>query len=205
MRFAPRKPPSSATGSPFELLAEKLIPEQIGDRAGGKLRIWSVACSNGQEAFSIAVVVAESDLASGWQVEIQATDLSESALDRARAGRFSGLEVERGLSTVRRQRYFEQDDDGWRANVRLRDMVTFSKVNVLHHAGNLGRFDIIFCRNLASYFDLGHRHLLFARLQRQLQPSGALVLGATETLVGITDRFALQRSHGSSYYTHSNG
>ena len=189
--------------SPFELLAQKLIPDHIGTRDGGRLRIWSVACSTGQETYSVAMVVAEAVTGSRWLTDIHGTDLSDSALSRAREGRFSKLEMERGLSLAQRERHFEEDGDGWRVIRPLRDMVTFRRMNVLQNSEDPGRFDIILCRNLASYFDIENRRRLFSRLQRHLNPSGALVIGATETLVGITDRFVLRRAHGSAYYTHA--
>jgi chemotaxis protein methyltransferase CheR len=180
-------------GWPFERLKTSLLPDIMQQaRASRRIRIWSAACSSGQEPYSIAMTLAEmGSLLADWQVEIVATDISDAMLARAEAGRYSMFEVSRGLSDHLLRKYFTPENDGWRAKDTLRQMVEFRRYNLLDdpYENAIGPFDIIFCRNVLIYFDEKTRRNIFAGLARVLRPWGYLCLGGAETVVGISDAF----------------
>ncbi len=182
-------------GWPFERLRSSLLPEIMAmTRTARRIRIWSAACSSGQEPYSLAMTIAEMGAAlAGWQVEIVSTDISDAMLARAEAGRYSVFEVSRGLPEPMLHRYFEPDGDGWRVKERIRDMVTFRRYNLLDDpvANGIGPFDIIFCRNVLIYFDEETRRRVFSGLARVLRPWGYLCLGGAETVVGISTAFRI--------------
>jgi chemotaxis protein methyltransferase CheR len=190
--------------SPFELLKFKLIPD-IMDRSRGsldRLSIWSAASSTGQEVYSIAMSLAEilsaAELA---RVRIVGTDISDRAVCLASIARYSNYEVERGMSPALRDRYMVRDGDRWRVRDDLRALATFRHLNLLDAFGSLGSFDIVFCRNVAIYFDLPTRKSLFEKIARQLRPGGMLVIGSSETLHGVTDLFERKEYMRSAFYT----
>jgi len=191
---------------PFELLTRSLVPDQLArlTAAGGsgrRLRLWCAACSTGQEVYSLAMALDRSpQLDSSWATTVLASDLSATALERARAGRYTQFEADRGLSAELRQRYFTAASDGWTVIPRLRQGLRFARLNLLDLPAGLGDFDIIFCRNVATYFGPDDRGRLFEGLADHLVPGGALVVGATESLVGVTSRLDLCRQGRSSYY-----
>ena len=180
-------------GWPFERFRSNLLPEIMEKtKASRRIRIWSAACSSGQEPYSLAMTMAEMDPAlTGWQIEIVATDISDAMLARAQAGRYSVFEVSRGLPEPMLQKYFEPEKDGWRVKDRLRSMISFRRYNLLDdaHAHGLGPFDIIFCRNVLIYFDEATRRRVFSALAKVMRPWGYLCLGGAETVVGISDAF----------------
>ncbi|MDO8839224.1 MAG: CheR family methyltransferase [Parvibaculum sp.] len=180
-------------GWPFERLRSNLLPEIMEKtKASRRIRIWSAACSSGQEPYSLAMIMAELGSAlAGWQVEIVATDISDEMLARAQTGRYSVFEVSRGLSEPLLQKYFEPEKDGWRAKDSLRSMISFRRYNLLDDpaANGLGPFDIIFCRNVLIYFDETTRRRVFSGLAKVMRPWGYLCLGGAETVVGISDAF----------------
>jgi len=189
--------------SPFELLKFKLIPDLM-DRYGGRvdrLAIWSAASSTGQEVYSIAMACADvlpaAELA---RLKIVGTDISDRAVRLASAGSYSNYEVERGMETAQRDKHMIRDGDRWRVKDSLRALASFRQLNLLDSFSALGSFDLIFCRNVAIYFDLPTRKSLFERLARQLKPGGALVIGSSETLHGVTDRFERRDYMRSSFY-----
>ena len=156
-----------------------------------RLRIWSAACSTGQEPYSIAMMLDEfARHFSGWCVDIVATDLSAKAVAAARAGRYNHLEVQRGLSTGRLLRYFSRAGDDWQIAEFLRERVEFREFNLLSDCAVLGPFDIVFCRNVFIYFDPATVRGGRKRLAATLSPGGVLVVGAAETLSGLTEDFA---------------
>ncbi|PKP68513.1 MAG: chemotaxis protein CheR [Alphaproteobacteria bacterium HGW-Alphaproteobacteria-5] len=178
---------------PFQLLRNRLLPNIILSNSGVKrIRIWSAACSSGQEPYSIAMTVAELGAAfGGAQVEICATDISPTVLERAKQGRYSEFELSRGLPEAMRSRYFVADGGHWRVRDALREMVTFRSYNLLDDplAAGLGTFDIVFCRNVLIYFDEATRRRVLQGLTRVMSPGGYLCLGGAETVVGISDSF----------------
>ncbi len=181
---------------PFETFRNVMLPKLTADRAGRTIRIWCAACSTGQEPYSLAIILDElAEKLAGWQVEILATDLAEAALVKARQGVYSQFEVQRGLTTAQLLRYFNQIGDMWQLNEAIRSRVTFKSFNLLDDFGPLGRFDIIFCRNVLLYFDVPRKIDVLARLSRMLEKDGYLVLGASETVMGLSTDFVFAPEH----------
>jgi chemotaxis protein methyltransferase CheR len=167
------------------------MPEILQARAGRKsLRIWCAAGSTGQEPYSLAMCLKEMSAAlTGWRVEILATDLSQEVLEKSRSGIYSQFEVQRGLPIQMLVKYFKQTGELWQINADIRAMVQHRQLNLLHDFSQLGVFDVIFCRNVLIYFDQETKVNIFNRLARAIEPDGFLVLGAAETVVGLTDVF----------------
>ena len=180
-------------GTPFNLLADRVLPDLIeARRASRSLRIWCAACSSGQEPYSVAMLLQEAGGAlAGWRTEIVATDMSESILEKARSGLYTDFEVNRGLSEARLNRWFTREGAAWRVSPALQQMVSFRPQNLLQGAAGLGTFDVIFCRNVLIYFDVPQKRTIFADLATALSDHGALFLGSAETVIGITDAFEL--------------
>lgn len=180
-------------GWPFERLKRSLLPDIMSlSKIPRRIRIWSAACSSGQEPYSLAMTLAEMGPALPvGQVEIVATDISPAMLARAREGRYSAFEVSRGLPDPMLKKYFTADRDGWRAKDNLKAMIEFRSYNLLEDpvAAGIGLFDVIFCRNVLIYFDEPTRKRVFQSLARVLRPWGCLCLGGAETVVGISDAF----------------
>jgi chemotaxis protein methyltransferase CheR len=176
---------------PFDHFRESIMPEILKARASRKsVRIWCAAGSTGQEPYSLAMCVKEMGAAlSGWRVEILATDLSQEVLEKSRSGIYSQFEVQRGLPIQMLVKYFKQTGDIWQINADIRAMVQHRQLNLLHEFSQLGVFDVIFCRNVLIYFDQDTKINIFGRLARAIEPDGFLVLGAAETVVGLTDVF----------------
>jgi len=176
---------------PFDHFRDHIMPEIIKARAGKRsVRIWCAAGSTGQEPYSLAMCLKEMSAAlTGWRVEIIATDLSQEVLEKAKAGVYSQFEVQRGLPIQMLVKHFKQIGETWQINPELRAMVQHRQLNLLHDFAQLGTFDVIFCRNVLIYFDQGTKINIFNRLARQIEADGFLVLGAAETVVGLTDTF----------------
>ena len=178
--------------TPFENFAEIVIPALCKARATSRrLRIWCAAASTGQEPYSLAIQIKElrATLA-GWNVEIVGTDISGEVLEKAKAGLYSQFEVQRGLPIQMLVKYFQQTGAMWQIDSSLRAMVRYQQMNLLEPYRALGTFDIIFCRNVLIYFDAPTKSDILTRLGAQLQPDGFLVLGAAETVIGLTEEFA---------------
>jgi chemotaxis protein methyltransferase CheR len=167
------------------------VPELLQARASRRsLRIWCAASSTGQEPYSIAMCLKEFGAAlTGWRVEIIATDLAQGVLEKSRAGLFSQFEVQRGLPIQLLVKHFAQIGELWQLNADIRAMVQFRQLNLLQDFSHLGVFDIIFCRNVLIYFDQDTKTNVFGRLARMVEPDGFLMLGAAETVVGLTEAF----------------
>jgi len=176
---------------PFDHFRESIMPEMIKARANRKsIRIWCAAGSTGQEPYSLAMCVREMSAAlSGWRVEIVATDISQEVLEKSKAGIYSQFEVQRGLPIQMLVKHFKQNGELWQINPEIRAMVQHKQLNLLHDFSQLGVFDIIFCRNVLIYFDQETKINIFGRLAKVMEPDGFLVLGAAETVVGLTDAF----------------
>ena len=176
---------------PFDLLRDTILPVLTQTRANRKsIRIWSAASSTGQEPYSIAMCLKEkaAQLA-GWRFEIVATDLSQEVLEKSKAGIYSQFEVQRGLPIQLLLKYFTQTGELWQINADLRGMVQHRSLNLLQDFSHLGKFDVIFCRNVLIYFDQETKVDVFERMSRVTEPDGMLMLGAAESVVGITDAF----------------
>lgn len=177
--------------TPFEALAQTLLPALMERRAATKrLRIWCAAASSGQEPYSVAMVLAEmAPRLADWRLEIVATDISDEVLQRARRGVYSQFEVQRGLPIGLLLKHFSQAGDSWQIAPEIRAMVQLRKLNLLDPLTALGSFDIVFCRNVLIYFEPTTKADVLQRIERQLAPDGYLLLGAAETVIGLSDRF----------------
>ncbi|TDH64654.1 protein-glutamate O-methyltransferase CheR [Dankookia rubra] len=174
-------------GKPFEHL-RRVLPGLAATRAPGvPLRIWSAACSTGQEAYSIGMILTELPLG-GRRAEILGTDIAQEVLARARHGSFTQFEVQRGLPARLLVKHFRQEEGRWRATPELRAMARFEHVNLLSDLRPLGRFDVIFCRNVLIYFDTQTKARVLDAMAAQLAPDGVLYLGGAETVLGLTGR-----------------
>jgi chemotaxis protein methyltransferase CheR len=176
---------------PFDHLRDTMLPALLQARASRRsLRIWCAASSTGQEPFSIAMCLKELGTAlAGWRVEIIGSDLSQAVLEKSRAGIFSQFEVQRGLPIQMLVKYFTQIGELWQLNPDIRAMVQYRQLNLLHDFAQLGTFDVIFCRNVLIYFDQDTKAGIFERLAKVVEPDGFMVLGAAESVVGISDAF----------------
>jgi chemotaxis protein methyltransferase CheR len=176
---------------PFDHLRDSILPGLAQSRAGRRsIRIWSAASSTGQEPYSIAMCLREYGAAlSSWRSEIVATDLSQEVLEKSKAGLYSQFEVQRGLPIQFLVKYFNQLGEFWQLNADIRGMVQQRQLNLLQDFSHLGKFDVIFCRNVLIYFDQQTKVSIFERLARLLEPDGYLMLGAAESVIGITDVF----------------
>ncbi len=178
--------------APFDLLSAHALPNLAKRRAASRrIRIWSAGCSTGQEAYSLAMLFAESQPAwADWTIDILATDVSGSVIDRARSGIYTQFEVQRGLGIQQMIRWFEECDGGWRAVEPLRKPIRFQVHNLLERPPHPSEFDIILCRNVLLYLSPEKRILAFERLASALAPDGWLMLGAGETVIGQTRKLA---------------
>jgi len=177
--------------APFQTLEtvgfERLRQSRAARR---RLRVWSAGCSTGQEAYTIAMMIADRpERWAGWTVEILGTDVSAHAIERARTGRYSQFEIQRGLPVMQMVRRFDQQGEEWQADEKLRRAVSFRTHNLLDPPP-LGGFDVILCRNVLLYFAPEMRRRAFERLASAIAPDGILMLGAGETVLGHTERFA---------------
>ncbi len=190
--------------NPFELLKHKILPEVIDKHAGKPnappVRIWSAACSTGQEVYSIAIVLKELLGNLPVKFKLTGTDLSDAAIKQASYGSYNKFEIERGLPRERLQQYFTPDGANWKIKDQIRAMASFRKFNLMHPFAGLGKFDIIFCRNVAIYFTLEDRKKLFSKIAEVLEPDGFLIIGATESLTGVCPRFVPKRHLKSIFY-----
>lgn len=192
---------------PFELLKHKLLPEIIDARTPAsptlktKIRIWSAAASTGQELYSIAITIREllGDL-SKYNISLLGTDISDQAISQASYGKYNKFEIERGLDRITLQRNFKLLGDSWKINDEIRAMVNFRKMNLMQPFTALGKFDIIFCRNVAIYFTMQDRKKLFNKIADSLEDDGFLVIGSTESLTGVCPRFVPKRHLRSIFY-----
>jgi chemotaxis protein methyltransferase CheR len=176
---------------PFDHLKDTMLPALLQARAARRsLRIWCAASSTGQEPYSIAMCLKGLGAAiAGWKIDIVATDLSQGVLEKSKAGIFSQFEVQRGLPIQMLVKHFTQVGDMWQLNADIRSMVQHRQLNLLQDFGHLGTFDVIFCRNVLIYFDQDTKAGIFERLARLVEADGFMVLGAAESVVGISDAF----------------
>ncbi|MBN1844054.1 MAG: protein-glutamate O-methyltransferase CheR [Sedimentisphaerales bacterium] len=191
--------------SPFNALQFKVIPDLVDLKmqSGGlrRLRIWSAACSTGQEPYSIAISLREilPDI-HRWDIKILATDISDAAIRQASLGYYQPHEIQRGLKPALLNKYFLSQNPGWKIRDEIRAYVTFRRLNLLQPLVGLGSFDIIFCRNVAIYFNPEDRRRLFLGLTRLLSPHGYLFVGSSELLSNLGPRFLPQNYCQSIFY-----
>lgn len=188
---------------PYAILEKELFPEAAQQR-NKPVRIWSAACSSGQEPYSMSIIAQEYIKANpgslARDVEIVATDISKTILEQARQARYDEMSLVRGMSIERRNRYFKQQGDVWELNNEIKRRVRFTELNLMQSFSSLGKFDIIFCRNVLIYFAAELKSDILNRMAKQLQPNGYLVLGSSESITGYTDAFKMVRSGGAVYY-----
>jgi len=176
---------------PFDLFRDNVLEHLIKARAGTRsLRIWCAAASSGQEPYSLAILLKEAAAKlTGWRTEIVGTDISAEILARAKQGRYSQFEVQRGLAIQLLVKYFSKDGEHWQINQDVRDMVKYREFNLLDDFAPLGKFDVVFCRNVLIYFDQETKKQVLERIARMLPEDGVVFLGGAETVLGITDKF----------------
>ncbi|MBV5308609.1 CheR family methyltransferase [Chromatium okenii] len=179
---------------PFEILRQTVLPELLAKSR--PIRIWSAACSSGQEPYSIAMVIAEWEATHPMKanVNILATDLSEGVLAQARSGLYDGLSIVRGLTPERRQRFFETVSNGHRIKPEIQQRVRFQKLNLMDSYAALGKFEIVFCRNVLIYFSADTKRRIFDGIARQMDSGGYLFVGASEAVGSYTDAFEILRT-----------
>ena len=181
---------------PFDQLVKVILPE-LKAKGKNSIRIWSAACSTGQEAYSIAMTLKEESFKyPGLTAEIYATDLAEKVVERARAGHYSQFEIQRGLPIAYLMKYFTQrPNNNWEINDAIKSMVKFTTGNLLLPYATIGRFDVIFCRNVLIYFDEKTKSDVLDRMAAVLNPPGYLYLGGSETTHGLTTKYRVMEEH----------
>lgn len=185
---------------PFTLMTDSVLPGLVANRTGPQvLRIWSAACSSGQEPYSLAMVLQEK-LPPGWSYQIHATDLSTQMLTRAAQGRFSQLEINRGLPAAMLVRHFERVGADWQVAAVLRKNITFAQVNLAGPLPAMPPFDVVFLRNVLIYFDMDTKRAILQRVRRLLRPEGWLFLGSAETTLGLDGDFERVITRKTSAY-----
>jgi chemotaxis protein methyltransferase CheR len=178
---------------PFDQFKALVLPALLKSRAASRtIRIWSAACSSGQEPYSLAMILSEmAAQLNGWKIEIVGTDLSTEILNRAKEGMYSQFEVQRGLPITMLVKNFAQIGDRWQINAKIRGMVQYKEFNLLQDPMPLGRFDVVFCRNVLIYFDQPTKTRVLNSVSKLMPEDGFLFLGGAETVLGITDKFQM--------------
>ncbi|WP_193371021.1 CheR family methyltransferase [Pelagibius marinus] len=176
---------------PFDQFKDIVLPHLLEARAARKqIRIWSAACSSGQEPYTLAMILKEEAAKlAGWKVEIVATDLSTEILNKAKEGLYSQFEVQRGLPITLLMKHFTQEGEKWRISEEIRNMVSYRPFNLLEGPTSLGTFDVVFCRNVLIYFDQATKGQVLSRIAQIMPADGYLYLGGAETVLGISDSF----------------
>ncbi|KAF0114361.1 MAG: chemotaxis protein methyltransferase CheR [Hyphomonadaceae bacterium] len=184
--------------TPFEILENVILPDLIAKKRGAPIKIWCAAASTGQEPYSIAMVIDQlGHKLAGSRVEILGTDISERCLEKAKAGIYTQFEVQRGLPVTQLMKYFRKEGDAWKIADSLKANIRFRHMNLLDDFRTLGRFDVIFCRNVLIYFDTPTKKRVLDRMAQQMEAPGYLLMGAAETVLGVTDAFKpVQNSRG---------
>jgi len=174
---------------PFAAVGEAVVPELVKSRAAvRKVRVWSAACSSGQEPYSLAMTLRQA-LPVGWSYEILGSDISADMIERAEAGEFSQVEMNRGLPAPMLVQYFDRAGAHWRVASALRRDMSFRRLSLTAPLPPLAPFDVIFLRNVLIYFDVATKRTVLRNVTRLLRPDGYLFLGAAETMIGIDDRY----------------
>lgn len=189
---------------PFDILKEKLLPE-LARNQPRQVRIWSAACSTGQEPYSLSMVTQEyltskPGSLSADAMQILGTDISPTVLESARSACYEGVAVSRGLSAERKTRFFRESNGGWAINEDIKKRVTFREMNLMQSYAILGRFDIIYCRNVLIYFSTQLKRDILARMAKCLNPGGYLVLGGSESISNYSEDFDLVRWRNGVIY-----
>ncbi len=187
---------------PYQAVHKMMIPALMAARAAERtIRIWSAACSTGQEPYSLAMLLREDfpELRT-WNIRILATDISGDVLEKAQRGHYSQLEVNRGLPINLLTRYFHREGMAWVISQELRDSVQFQQVNLSQAWSLMPQFDIIFLRNVLIYFDVEMKKEILRRVRRQIRPDGYMVMGGAETTLNLNDDFERVQYETTAYY-----
>jgi chemotaxis protein methyltransferase CheR len=187
---------------PFDILQNQLFPE-LENKVGG-IKIWSAACSSGQEAYSISMATEEYKAANPGKmrgdVRIVGTDISPQIVRAAQEACYDNLAMTRGLSPERKQKFFQQKGDCWEVNANIKARASFRGLNLLQSYSMLGKFDIVFCRNVLIYFSPENKRDILERIKQTLNPRGYLFLGASESLSNYSDDFEMIRCNPGVLY-----
>ena len=193
---------------PYELLKDLILPE-LAKKRPSQVKIWSAASSSGQEPYSISMILQEylqsrpGSLANNFQ--IVGTDISPTMLEMCRSGLYDALALSRGLSPERKKRFFQQQGDSWQVKDEIRNRVRFAELNLMNSYASLGKFDIVFCRNVLIYFSSELKRDILRRIAQTLAPGGYLFLGSTETIASYSDDFETVRHKGGIVYQLKSG
>lgn len=176
---------------PFDQFRKIVLPHMLENRAAKKsFKIWCAACSSGQEPYSLAMILKEEAAKlAGWKIDIVATDLSTEILSKAKEGKYSQFEVQRGLPVQLLIKYFKKEGDGWVIDPSIKSMVSYKEFNLLNDYKGLGSFDVVFCRNVLIYFDQETKTKVLSKVSDVMVKDGFLYLGGAETVLGISDKF----------------
>jgi chemotaxis protein methyltransferase CheR len=187
--------------SPFDLLVNGMLPEIMAVRASTrKIRFWCAAASTGQEPYSLAMTLDSLGAKmAGWKYEIIGTDISIDCLEKAKLGIYNQFEIQRGLPVQMMLKYFKQVGDQWHISESIKSMVQYRPLNLVRDFNALGEFDFIFCRNVLIYFDPQTKRAVLDRMSNLLPAHGALVMGAAETVLGISDKLVPHPRHRGLY------
>ena len=185
---------------PFKALREKLLPALMDQRKLTRtLKFWSAASSSGQEAYSLAMMLLEMGL-QDWDIQILGTDLSERMIERAKAGKYIQIEVNRGLPAPYLVKYFDRKGLEWQLKDQVRRMVTFRQFDLRQPMTAVGTFDYVFCRNVLIYFDVETKKNILKQIAGALCPGGGLIMGAAEHTIGLSDAFERKTLEGANFY-----
>ncbi|MEH1920215.1 CheR family methyltransferase [Nostoc sp.] len=191
---------------PFEALRQYILPELIKKRAIERsLNIWCAACSNGQEPYSIAMLIREHfPLLTNWSIRLIASDFSTKVLARAEKGHYNQLEISRGLSENLRDKYFQRLDSDWQIKSEIRQMTQFRQINLMESWSSLPEIDVIFLRNVLIYYDIATKKALLRKVKQQLRTDGYLFLGTAETTINLDSSFKqVSFNKGICYQLHN--
>ena len=189
--------------SPFQLVVQKLVPDFYERSPNGTFGMWSAAASTGQEVYSVIMTLCDAAIMPPrFKMRFIASDISDKAIAKASRGIYTKFELARGMEGPKLHKYFNQRGDDWSVKDEVRAMVQFKKANLLDPltTAGFGKFDLIMCRNVAIYFSADDKRKLFNCLANMLNPGGVLMIGSTETLMGVTDRFVRRDFRGMIYY-----
>lgn len=187
----------------FQALKFKVLPELLDAKENSRrkdLRIWSAACSTGQEVYSIAMLLKELEIGNDWNVSIIGTDISDKAVARAQAGVYADHEVQRGLDNPRLFRFFDKHEKNWRVTSEIRRWCKFQTHNLLKRAVGMGPFDLILCRNVLIYFDAEAKRQVVSLLVEQLDPAGYFIVGGSENLMEYGPQYTPHSHCGGVFY-----
>lgn len=195
--------------TPYDALTRLILPQLTQTPLGRPLRVWSAACSSGQEPYSISIAVHEYLLGKPgqltWGVQIVGTDISSAMLKEANVGIYDSISLARGLSPERRQRFFTPVGDKWQVKPEIRARVSFKELNLKQSYTALGKFDMIFCRNVLIYFSADLKRDILNRMAQAINPGGYLVLGSSEAIASLSDAFEMVHNSGGVIYQLKHG